>query len=65
MANKQGRKSRRSVVKRHHGFHAIIIVCGWLLPPIAVLIRFGLGLDFLINVILTIAGYFPGHAHNF
>lgn len=29
--------------------------------PVAILIRFGVGLDLLICTILTIAGYFPGH----
>lgn len=41
------------------------MICGWLLPPLAVLIRFGVGLDFVINLFCTIAGYIPGHVHNF
>lgn len=41
------------------------MVCGWLLPPLAVLIRFGVGLDFFINIICTLCGYIPGHFHNF
>ncbi|CDS82326.1 uncharacterized protein SPSC_03145 [Sporisorium scitamineum] len=52
-------------VKRHHAFHGIVMVCGWLLPPLAVLIRFGVGLDLFINIICTICGYIPGHFHNF
>ncbi|TKY87291.1 hypothetical protein EX895_003968 [Sporisorium graminicola] len=52
-------------IKRHHAFHGIVMVCGWLLPPLAVLIRFGVGLDFFINIICTICGYIPGHFHNF
>lgn len=52
-------------IKRHHAFHGIVMVCGWLLPPLAVLIRFGVGLDFVINIICTICGYIPGHVHNF
>lgn len=27
--------------------------------------RFGIGMDFFVNVILTILGYIPGHLHNF
>lgn len=41
------------------------MVMGWLLPPLAIAVRFGIGIDFFINVILTICGYFPGHFHNF
>ncbi|GAK63739.1 uncharacterized protein PAN0_003d1947 [Moesziomyces antarcticus] len=52
-------------VRKHHAFHGVIMVCGWLLPPLAVLIRFGVGLDLVINIICTICGYIPGHAHNF
>ncbi len=33
--------------------------------PLAVLIRFGVGLDLFINIICTICGYIPGHFHNF
>ena len=29
------------------------------------LIRFGVGLDLLINIFCTVAGYIPGHFHNF
>ncbi len=52
-------------IKRHHAFHGVIMVFGWILPPIAVLIRFGVGLDLIINIICTICGYIPGHFHNF
>lgn len=43
--------------------HLCTFCSGWLLPPLAVVVRFGVGRDFFINVILTICGYFPGHAH--
>ncbi|GAA5884249.1 hypothetical protein JCM16303_002425 [Sporobolomyces ruberrimus] len=51
--------------KRSHFFYALIVVCGWLLPPLAILVRFGIGFDFFLNILLTICGYFPGHGHNF
>ncbi|GAA5978885.1 hypothetical protein JCM11641_003602 [Rhodosporidiobolus odoratus] len=51
--------------KRSHGFFILIVVLGWLCPPIAILVRFGVGWDFFLNIILTICGYIPGHAHNF
>ncbi|GAA5950535.1 hypothetical protein JCM21900_001220 [Sporobolomyces salmonicolor] len=38
---------------------------GWLAPPVAILVRFGIGFDFFLNIILTICGYIPGHFHNF
>lgn len=50
---------------RRHGFYVLVMVVGWVLPPIAVLLRFGFGADFFINIILTLAGYIPGHGHNF
>ncbi|PWN50867.1 hypothetical protein IE53DRAFT_386809 [Violaceomyces palustris] len=52
-------------IKRHHAFHGVIMVLGWLLPPLAVLVRFGVGKDFFINIICTLCGYIPGHGHNF
>ncbi|SPO23407.1 uncharacterized protein UTRI_02085 [Ustilago trichophora] len=58
-------KKGKGPIKRHHAFHGVIMVCGWLLPPLAVLIRFGVGLDLFINIICTICGYIPGHVHNF
>ncbi|GAA5839753.1 hypothetical protein JCM3766R1_004603 [Sporobolomyces carnicolor] len=51
--------------KRSHFFYALIVVCGWLLPPLAILVRFGVGFDFFLNILLTICGYIPGHGHNF
>jgi hypothetical protein len=31
-------------------------VIGWLVPPLAVLMRFGIGKDFFINIIFTVMG---------
>ncbi|GAA6052736.1 hypothetical protein JCM3770_003528 [Rhodotorula araucariae] len=59
-------KSRKDLKpNRTHAFHGVIWFLGWLCPPIAILVRFGLGWDFFINIILTICGYFPGHAHKY
>ncbi|KAH9816605.1 hypothetical protein DFH28DRAFT_891193 [Melampsora americana] len=52
-------------VHRRHGFYVLVMVIGWVLPPVAVLLRFGFGFDFFLNILLTIAGYIPGHGHNF
>ncbi|GAA96821.1 uncharacterized protein L969DRAFT_90742 [Mixia osmundae IAM 14324] len=58
-------KKKSRAPGRHHAFYVAVMVTGWLLPPLAVLMRFGFGKDFGINLILTIAGYIPGHFHNF
>ncbi|MEJ6077403.1 YqaE/Pmp3 family membrane protein [Vibrio sp. 1-Bac 57] len=39
-----------------------IIIC-ILLPPLAVFLKFGLGKDFLINLILSIFFFVPGIIH--
>jgi len=51
--------------RKSHGWTAVIWIIGTLLPPLAVAARFGIGRDFWINLPLTIAGYIPGHVHNF
>jgi len=55
----------KGLVKRHHGFSAVLFILGTLFPPLAVAARFGIGSDFWLNLLLTICGYFPGHFHNF
>ncbi|TNY18851.1 hypothetical protein DMC30DRAFT_418461, partial [Rhodotorula diobovata] len=50
---------------RTHVFHGVIWLLGWLLPPLAVLVRFGVGWDLFINIILTGCGYIPGHGHKY
>ncbi|KAJ3492381.1 hypothetical protein NLI96_g46 [Meripilus lineatus] len=42
--------------RRHHGYAVFLFILGTLFPPLG---------DFWINVVLTICGYIPGHAHNF
>ncbi|ODN73158.1 hypothetical protein L202_07723 [Cryptococcus amylolentus CBS 6039] len=51
--------------KAHHGFQLVLWLLGLLLPPLAVAVRFGIGVDFFINVFLCICGYIPCHFHNF
>jgi len=34
-------------------------------PPLGVFLVAGCGADFLINILLTLLGYFPGHIHAF
>ncbi|RMG61577.1 MAG: YqaE/Pmp3 family membrane protein [Bacteroidetes bacterium] len=39
------------------------IILAIILPPLAVLLRYGLSGKFLINLLLTILGYIPGLIH--
>lgn len=50
--------------KNHYGFTGLIVVLGFLFPPLAVATRFGIGRDFFINVLLTCCAIIPGHLHN-
>jgi uncharacterized membrane protein YqaE (UPF0057 family) len=34
-------------------------------PPIAVLIKYGIGKKFLLNIVLTLIGWIPGVIHAF
>ncbi|KAH9966673.1 hypothetical protein BC827DRAFT_1124496 [Russula dissimulans] len=51
--------------KKHHGYGVFLFILGTLFPPLAVAARFGIGGDFWLNLFLTLAGYIPGHVHNF
>ncbi|MCL4155953.1 UNVERIFIED_CONTAM: hypothetical protein GTU68_052905 [Idotea baltica] len=39
------------------------IIIAIILPPLAVLIRYGISGEFLISIILTLFGYIPGLIH--
>ncbi|WP_048305724.1 YqaE/Pmp3 family membrane protein [Halomonas sp. PR-M31] len=39
------------------------IILAILLPPVGVFLQVGLGLQFWINIVLTILGYIPGIIH--
>jgi len=43
----------------------LLILVTIFLPPVGVFIVAGCGADVLINIALTILGYFPGHIHAF
>ncbi|KAI0054079.1 hypothetical protein FA95DRAFT_1507658 [Auriscalpium vulgare] len=51
--------------KTHHAYAVLLFILGTLFPPLAVAARFGIGSDFWLNLFLTLAGYIPGHVHNF
>lgn len=39
------------------------IICALLLPPLGVFLQVGFGLQFWINILLTLLGYIPGIIH--
>jgi len=39
------------------------IILSVIIPPVGVFLQVGLGLQFWINVLLTLLGYFPGLIH--
>ncbi|WMS45116.1 YqaE/Pmp3 family membrane protein [Acuticoccus sp. MNP-M23] len=41
----------------------IRIICAVLLPPLGVFLQVGLGLQFWLNILLTLFGYIPGIIH--
>ncbi|BCS87908.1 YqaE/Pmp3 family membrane protein [Pseudodesulfovibrio sediminis] len=41
----------------------IRIIISVLIPPIGAFLKVGLSLQFFINLLLTICGYFPGLVH--
>ncbi|EAW14783.1 YqaE/Pmp3 family membrane protein [Aspergillus clavatus NRRL 1] len=42
-----------------------LILVTLFIPPLGVFMISGCSVDFLINILLTILGYFPGHIHAF
>ncbi|KAF2827065.1 UPF0057-domain-containing protein [Ophiobolus disseminans] len=43
----------------------LLIILTLIFPPIGVFLTAGIGPDLLINLLLTILGFFPGHIHAF
>lgn len=41
----------------------IRILCAILLPPLGVFLQVGIGVQFWINILLTLLGYIPGIVH--
>ena len=41
----------------------ILVLLAIFLPPVAVLLKAGLGLQFLLSILLTLLGYIPGLIH--
>ncbi|MEM7727120.1 MAG: YqaE/Pmp3 family membrane protein [Cyanobacteria bacterium P01_A01_bin.45] len=41
----------------------IRIICAIFLPPLGVFLQVGIGIDFWINIVLTLFGYIPGIVH--
>jgi uncharacterized membrane protein YqaE (UPF0057 family) len=45
------------------GFDIVRILCAIILPPLGVFLQVGIGLQFWLNILLTILGYVPGIIH--
>ncbi|KAH0606135.1 uncharacterized protein H6S33_003796 [Morchella sextelata] len=43
----------------------LLIIITIIFPPLGVFAVAGCGMDLLINIVLTILGYLPGHLHAF
>lgn len=41
----------------------IRLIFSILLPPLGVFLQVGIGLQFWVNIVLTLLGYFPGVIH--
>ncbi|MYL27990.1 MULTISPECIES: YqaE/Pmp3 family membrane protein [Halomonadaceae] len=39
------------------------LILSLLLPPLGVFLQVGIGLQFWVNILLTLLGYFPGIIH--
>jgi uncharacterized membrane protein YqaE (UPF0057 family) len=39
------------------------LICAIFLPPLGVFLQVGIGIDFWINILLTLFGYIPGIIH--
>ncbi|KAK9458270.1 hypothetical protein V1511DRAFT_508359 [Dipodascopsis uninucleata] len=39
------------------------LICAFILPPVGVFLEVGCGGELLINIVLTILGWFPGILH--
>jgi len=57
--------SPRTLYKMVKGSDILLIVVAILLPPAAVGFLTGCSCDLLINILLTLLGYIPGHIHAF
>ncbi|KAF6767596.1 Proteolipid membrane potential modulator [Kalmanozyma brasiliensis GHG001] len=47
------------------GSDIVLILVAIILPPAAVAFITGCSCDLMINILLTLLGYFPGHIHAF
>jgi uncharacterized membrane protein YqaE (UPF0057 family) len=52
-----------SVAQKESRMDCIRIVLSVIIPPVGVFLTVGLGLQFWINILLTLLGYIPGLVH--
>ena len=51
------------LLTRTHLMDILRILISLLLPPLGVFLKVGIGLQFWVNIVLTILGYVPGILH--
>jgi uncharacterized membrane protein YqaE (UPF0057 family) len=56
-------EDRHVFVKRNSNMDLLRIVLSVLLPPVGVFLQVGFGLQFWLNIVLTLLGYIPGLVH--
>jgi len=57
-------RRHRDVVLSKGGYMDIVrIIIAIILPPVGVFLQVGFGLQFWINIVLTLLGYIPGIIH--
>lgn len=58
-SSRYGRSPQRTAT----GFDIVRILVAILLPPLGVFLQVGLGVQFWLNILLTLLGYIPGIIH--
>jgi uncharacterized membrane protein YqaE (UPF0057 family) len=54
---------RPAHLKKEHSMDLLRILLAILLPPLGVFLQVGIGLQFWLNILLTLLGYIPGIIH--
>jgi uncharacterized membrane protein YqaE (UPF0057 family) len=52
-----------TIILKEDKMDLVRIICAIFLPPLGVFLQVGLGIDFWINILLTMFGYIPGIIH--
>lgn len=52
-----------TLTHREHAVDILRIILSVIIPPVGVFLQVGIGLQFWLNIVLTLLGYFPGLIH--